>query len=167
MRSISGSLQVARHTLMSDKAWLLFVEIPTKTGKFFRLVRSSRHIHAGGLVWQACSIEIELPAEDVAGSLGRLMIAVPNVSRLPMAYIDQDDADGEGEILGATITCRLAHESSLATFDPGLVWEHVALAADATPLVMQLDCGHPAAVGKGPRMRYDRIRFPQMLAQTA
>lgn len=152
---------------MQDKAWLLFVKIPLKNGSFFRLVRSKRHIHADGVDWQSCPIEIQFPSEEVEGSLGRLVIGVPNVSRMPIAYVEIDDDNGEGEILAATIECWLAHESSLATLPAGISWKHVALAVDADAKWARIDCGHPAGIGRGPRARFDRAKFPQMLPQVA
>lgn len=165
MRPISGALQVARHLLMTDKAWLLFVTVPLRSGAVFRLVNASRHTHAGGFNFQACGMKIELPSEDVDGSLGKLAVTVPNISRIPMGYVDHDDADGEGQILGATITCQLAYDGDLTSFNPALSWKAVVLSVDADAVWFKVDCGHPASIGRGPRMRYTRKVFPQMLAQ--
>lgn len=152
---------------MTDKAMLFFVEVPLRLGSFFRLVNSTRHISAGGHVWQACGMTIEVPSEDVAGSLGRLAIGVSNISRIPMAFIENDDAAGEGEILGAEITCWLGRETDAdtAVLDAALSWKHIALNADASSDMVSIDCGHPPAFEIGPRERFNRMEFPQMLAQ--
>jgi hypothetical protein len=167
MRTISGQLHVARQLLMQNKAWLLFVEIPLRTGAYFRLVRSIRHVQADGKIWQACAIAFEAPSEDAAGSLGRLVLGVPNVSRMPMAYVEIDDESGEPEILGAAITCWLGHETRLGVgeLEDGLSWRHTVLAVDADAQTLRVECGHPAAFEQGPRARFDRLKFPQMLAQ--
>lgn len=158
MRAMSSPLQIARRVLFQDKAWLFFVEIPAPGGAFFRLVRSSRHTEADGKVWQAASIEIGLPAEDAEGSLGELSLAVPNVSRLPITYVEVD-----GYPLGRTLTVWLQHESSLSAFEPSLSWSHVVLRARADERALVLDCGHPAEVQRVPSRRFDRVRFPQLL----
>jgi hypothetical protein len=164
-RQITSPLHIARHLLMSDSAWLLFVEIPTSGEGFFRLVRNGRHLAANGVTWQACSLEIELPAEDAEGSLGQLVVSLPNVSRIPMAYVELDDpATGRGEILGYPITCWLQHQSALAVFDPALSWRHTAVAAEASETVMKLECHHPAGAQRAPGRVFTRAEFPQLLA---
>lgn len=158
MRTMSSALQIARRVLQQDKAWLFFVELEAAPGSFFRLVKSRRATEADGKVWQPASIEIELPGEDADGSLGELAITLPNVSRVPMAYVEVDHL-----ILGADVTVYLQHEQSLAAFEPSLSWEHVVLSARATERSMRLQCGHPAEIHRVPRVRFERGTFPQLL----
>ncbi len=157
MRTLSSILQIARRVLHQDKAWLFFVECPAPIG-FFRLVKASRHVVADGKTWQAASIEIGLPAEDAEGSLGTLTIGVPNVSRLPITYLEVD-----GFPLGETVTVYLQHESNLEIFEPALSWSHTVLRAKANETLLELDCGHPAEIQRVPSRRFDRQRFPQLL----
>lgn len=157
MRTMSATLQLARRILEQEKAWLFFLEIPAPAG-FFRLVKSVRHVVADGKTWQAASIEIEPPPEDAEGSLGELVVRVPNVSRVPIAYVEVD-----GAILGQTLTVWLQHESSLSAFEPSLSWSHVVIAARATEQTLQLSCGHPAEIARVPSRRFERAAFPQLL----
>ncbi len=158
MRQLSTPLHIARHVLLSDAAWLLFVEAPLKSGGFIRLVRNSRHLAAGGRKWQACSIEIELPESSAEGALGELRITLPNVSRLPMLYLE-----AANELLGQTFTCWLAHERSLEAFSSALAFAHTALRATMNERVATIVCGHPAQNKRTPAAVYDRRVYPQLL----
>lgn len=156
-RPLTSPLHVARHVLMSDKAWLLFVEVPRVGGGFWRLVRNNRNLVANGAKWHAADMAIELPAEDAEGTLGRASVTISNVSRLPMAAVEGSD------LLGQTATFWLQHEASLATFDPSLGWKQLILAADATEQLMRLECGHPAQLARVPSRVYTRTDFPGLL----
>lgn len=159
MRTLTSPLQVARHVLMHDKAWLLFVEVPSKTGgNFYRLVRNTRHVAADGKTWQAAAMSIELPEENAEGDLGEVAFTLPNVSRIPMALVEVD-----GEFLGQTLTCWLQHEANLATFVAGLSWTALVLSCEASEKVIRFRCGHPSAGLRMPTQRFDRARFPQLL----
>jgi hypothetical protein len=162
-RQITGALEVARQVLQSDRAWLFFVEIPVKSppgpaSSFFRMVGNGRHMRANGVLWQAATLSIELPAEDLDGSLGSLRVSVPNVSRLPMAYLEADDY-----LLGQPLTVYLQNESSMDVFVPALSWTHRILRGKATERRMTIECGHPAEVEQVPMGVYDRFKFPGLL----
>lgn len=156
-RPLSSPLHVARHLLMSDKAWLLFVEAPRVAGGFWRLVRNNRNLSANGAKWHAAEMSIELPAEDAEGSLGRASVTISNVSRLPMAAIEGS------ELLGQMVTFYLQHEANLATFDPSLGWSQLILSADVTERAARLECGHPAQVARVPSRVFTRKDFPGLL----
>lgn len=156
-RDFSNPLQVARFALMSDKAWLLYVLIPRRSGGEYRLVRSMRHQRASNKLWLASSIEIQVPDEDSEGTLGQLTLAVPNVSRIPMQLLE------EKEILGQTITCWLCIEGQ--DLSAILSWQHTALKALAREPAVQVTCGHAAENQQVPSLRYNRVNFPQLLPQ--
>lgn len=160
-RPLTSPLHIARHWLMRDRAWLLFVEIPASNGGFFRLVRNGVTVNGDEKVWQPASIEIELPGEEAEGALGQLKLSIPNVSRLPVAYLEL----GEGELIGFTATCWLQHEENLDVFDPALSWEQLILAAEGDEGRLTVECGHPASVEQGPGHVFTRREFPQLQAQ--
>lgn len=159
-RTLPSALHVARSALAQSQGWLLFVEIPRKAGGDYRLVQDNRHRSGDGKVWQAASIEVELPEETSEGTLGELVLTIPNISRLPMAAVELDD-----ELLGQTVTAWLQHESSLDEFTDGLSWVHTVLRCRADESVVRLECGHPAAVLRIPGVRFTRENFPQLLPQ--
>jgi hypothetical protein len=163
-RELSTPLHVARHVLESDKAWLLFVEIPAPglgdSGGFFRLVKNTRHIVANGATWQATSMEIRIPEENADGDLGSLTIAIPNVSRLPLAYVESQSGQ---QLLGQIVTVYLQHESQLETFAPGLSWRQRGIRFRANERTAELECGHPAQSQRIPFPVFDRRGFPQLL----
>lgn len=158
MRELTTPLHVARHILMTDKAFLLFVEIPRVAGGFYRLVRNTVHVAANGVNWQACAMDIVLPEEDAEGTLGSSRLVLPNVSRIPMAAVERD-----GELIGQIASVWLQHTDTLPAFVPSLRWTSKVLAAVATEKVMQLECGHPAGIYDVPSRRFNRRDFPQML----
>lgn len=157
MRSISSALHTARHILSQDKGWLLFVEVASVAGGAFRLVQNTRNLAANGLVWQATELAIAIPDEESDVSLGDLSIAVPNVSRLAVAYLEN------GDIIGQKATAWLAHEGSLASFSQALSWTHTVKAARVTETVATFICGHPASLLRVPGPVYDRGRFRQLV----
>lgn len=157
MRVLSSPLHVARHVLEGLEGWLLFVEVELEAGSF-RLVRDTRHREADGKVWQRAAIEIELPGEDAEGSLGSLTFSIPNVSRVPLAYVEAAD-----EVLGRPVTVYLQHESSLDEFEPALSWRHVIVDFRATELVATFEAGHTSTGVRVPGRRFTRADFPQLL----
>jgi len=157
-RTLTSPLQVARLALFSDQAWLLYVEITRAAGGYFRLVRSQRHqTTTDGRVWQACAIDIVLPEEDAEGSLGDLRLTLPNVSRVPGAYIEN------GDILNQRVTCYLGLEGQ--ALSPALSWTHRVGAARVRARTVTLTCDHPANQQTVPRGRFDRQSFPELLPQ--
>jgi hypothetical protein len=163
-RALSTPLQQARLLLASSAAWLLFAEIPTYTGGYFRVVRNTRNLFAGGVLWQAAELEIELPDEDAEGTLGSMRVSVPNVSRIPMAYLELGSVGGPGyEFLGQTVDVWLTTEDNLATLPEALRWSHLIVAGEATEETFTLECGHAAAGLVVPGRRMTRRQFPQLL----
>lgn len=158
MRVLTSPLHIARHIMSTTEGWLLFVEVALGGGSFFRLVRDNKHHEANGKKWQRASIEIELPVEDAEGALGELVIAIPNVSQLALAYVEVDD-----EILGRTLTAWLVHESSMEAFDANLSWQHRILDMECDEVVARFHCGHSAELVRVPGPLFNRIDFPQLL----
>ncbi len=146
----------------TDKAWLLFVEVASKSvpGSYFRLVNNTRNMIANGKTWQATSMKIELPEENDEGSLGQLKIAVPNVERLAMAYVEEVD-----DLIDQPATVILAHEGTLGATDfaGSPRWQHVITDVTADEQVAVFTCGHPAGVRIAPGPVFDRRNFPQLL----
>ena len=157
MREISAPLRIAAGVLRQDEGWLTFVEIPISAGTV-RLVQSERNTLANGFAWQACSLGVEFPTEEASGSLGRMVLVVPNISRIPMAYVEVDD-----ELLGASVTVYKAHESSLAVFEPALSWSHTIIDCEMTEGVARFNCAHSAELFRAPGPLFDRTDFPQLL----
>lgn len=154
-RPLTNPLHIARLALRDEHAWLFFVEIPTTSGGFFRLVRNSEHVDGNGVRWQAASIDVDLPAEDDSGSLGELILTIPNVSQVPMALVETG-----GELLGQTITCWVQTTGSLDTFDDAASWQHEVRAVDADELTLRCTGGHPALDQQVPSQLVTRQRFP-------
>ncbi len=159
-RTLPSALHVARNCLTQAEGWLLFVEIARRAGGAYRLTEGGRHVLADGKAWQAAGISVELPEESSEGAMGQMIVRVPNVSRLALAAVEVED-----EILGQAVTAWLQHESSLATFAPGLRWTHTALRVRADEGVLEIACGHPAASARVPGVRFTRANFPQLLPQ--
>lgn len=162
-RALTGPLQVARHVIAQAKAWIVFIEIPVKSppgpaSTFFRLVAGPKHLRAGGRLWQAASVKADLPAEELDGSLGSIRIELPNISRVPMAYIEAQDY-----LLGQPLTVYIQHEGSLATLHPALSFTQIILRATANERVMTLECGHAADIEQVPMGVYDRFAYPGLL----
>lgn len=154
-RPLTNPLQIARLALRDDEAWLFFVEIPTTGGGFYRLVRNTEHVDGNGVRWQAASMDVELPAEDDSGALGEMILAIPNVSRVPMALVET-----AGELLGQTVTCWVQTTGSLDTFDDAASWQHVITSVDADEMTLRCTGGHPAADQRVPSQLITRTRFP-------
>ena len=154
-RPLTNPLQIARLALRDDSAWLMFVEVPTLSGGYFRLVRNSEHVDANGVRWQAASIEVELPEEDDAGTLGELALSIPNVSQIPLALVQND-----GELLGQTVTCWVQTTSALDTFDDAASWQHVVRSVEADERTLRCTCGHPAQDLRVPSRLITRAEFP-------
>jgi hypothetical protein len=163
-REITGPLRIARDLVMGGDAWIMLVEIPRRAGGLFRLAGAANHVRAGGVAWQACSLAIELPAEELGGSLGSISIEMPNVSRIPLAYVELDDASGRGELVGAVVTCWLWSPAMGpdAALPKGLSWSHRVLSAVADRQTVKLECGHPAATERVPKGVMSRDLFPAL-----
>ena len=159
-RALTSAVMVARSILSDAQGWFMFVEISRTDGNFFRLCDNNRHMEANGKIWQAASIKLSMPEENIDGTLGQLTLTIPNVSRLPMAAVEVD-----GELLGQTVRVWFAHESSLATFDPALLWVHEGAKVKANAAELTLTCGHPSAGKRIPAVRFNRTNFPQLLPQ--
>jgi hypothetical protein len=155
-RTVTSPLQIARNILAQGKGFFLFVEVPSVSGGFFRLVRNNRPLSADGKVWQAAEMGITIPEETADGSLGQLAITIPNVSRVPLALIES------GDILGQDLTLWLQHENTFSAFVPGLSWQHRAVKASGNERIA-ITCGHPAGLLRVPFPVYDRTEFPQLL----
>ncbi|MEO1277594.1 MAG: hypothetical protein AAFV77_01375 [Planctomycetota bacterium] len=154
-RPLTNHLHLARLALRDEHAWLMFVEIPTSSGGFFRLVRDSQHRDANGVRWQAASIDVELPEEDDSGTLGELMLSIPNVSQIPLALVQN-----QGELLGKTVTCWVQTTSALDTFDDAASWQHVVRSVEADERTLRCTCGHPAQDLRVPSRLITRSQFP-------
>lgn len=164
-RGLTTPLHLARYVLNQDAAWLMFVEIPTADGlSAFRLCTNNTHTVFGAYVWTAASMSIELPEENADGSLGRASIQISNVSRIPMALIEQA-ANGSqfGELLGQQMTIYLANESSLQDARNSVRWRQLITNATATEQTLRLDAMPPAESMRVPRPIYDRTTFRQLL----
>lgn len=162
MRTLSTFLEIARHLVSQDKAFLWFCEIPRKAengGGYFRLVRASKHVEANEVTWQACGFQVQTSEENADGDLGSMSITVPNVSLLPMRYLEVD-----GEFLGQMVTVWIAHESQLSEFNDDLSWRGRCLSATANEEGLQLQCGHPLTGQMVPGVVFDRRTFPQMVS---
>lgn len=155
-RTLTSTLHAARTVLAQAKGWLWFLEIERFAGGYFRLVSASRHVQADGKVWQAAGFTTEVAEERSDSSAAEMSIAIPNVSRLPLAAVELDD-----ELLGAEVTLWLQHESALASFAPGLSWRHRVASATADESVMVLACGRPGPK-RVPGVRFTRAKFPQL-----
>lgn len=159
-RALTSAVMVARSILSDAQGWFMFVEIERSDGSFYRLVDNNRHLEADGKVWQAASIKLGMPEENIDGTLGQLTLTIPNVSRLPMAAVELDD-----ELLGQVVRVWFAHESFLDTFDPALLWVHEGAKVKANAAELTLTCGHPSAGKRIPAVRFTRANFPQLLPQ--
>ncbi len=145
------------NALANDKAFLIFVQITRPGGGFFRLVRDSRHQTADGHQWQAATVALETPDQSIDGDAGDLVVTVPNVARLPMAYLEA------GELVGQTLTCWIAHEAALASFTQASVsWTSKVLSAAATEKTVRLVCGVPTTGLSVPKGVIDRQTFPSL-----
>ena len=158
MRTLTSPLQAARMALWNDRAWLWFVQIEVSGGRHFRLVRNTRHVEANGVVWQAASFELDVPADDGSGAMGRMGVRIADASRSAIAYAEVD-----GEFFGQPCTVFLAHESALSAFEPDLSWSHTILSVTVTEKVFALECAHPSETQRVPGPVMDRRRFPQLL----
>lgn len=142
----------------------MFVEIPTRAGGFYRLVKNNTHVPFNGLVWTATSMSIELPEENQDGRVAGVQIAIPNVSRIPLALVDQPAGDSQfGELLGQLMTCYLANESHLASATNAVTWRSRITDITATAEVLSVSAGAPDGVARVPSRVYDREQFPQLL----
>ncbi len=158
MRTIPSILNVARHVLHTDQAWVLLVEIPRRAGGYYRLARSSQHVVTTRGTFQAATIEIEVPREDGKSTLADGSITLPNVSRIPLAAIEVED-----ELRGVTARVWLVNQAYLPNLPEGISWSLLIKSATANERTVKLTCGHPSEIGTVPRRRYSRTDFPQLL----
>lgn len=157
-RPLTAITQIARNVLTQATGWYEFVRIPLSSGSEIRVVRNSEAIDANGCRWQAASLELGLPSESESGELEDLTITVPNVSRIPASYVLVD-----GEIIGREASVYWQHESMFGSFDTALEWPTIVLGVSMTEAVATFRCGHPAKIQRGPRGRFNRTDFPQLL----
>jgi len=164
-RTLTSALQVARHLIESKDPWLLFVEVESKSrpGSFFRLVNNTRNIEADGKRWMATTMKIELPEESGEGTLGQLRIAIPNISRIPMAFVE--GGEGEDDLIDQPVTVTLAYAANLdsVNFAGSPSWRHVITEAVCDEQTAVFVCGHPAGIRMAPGPTYDRVSYPQLL----
>jgi hypothetical protein len=145
--------------------WFMFVEIPTADGtSAFRLTSNNTHTVYGAFVWTAASMRIDLPDESIDGSLGSGSIEISNVSRIPLALVEQP-ANGSqfGELLGQRVTIYLAPESALQTINPATSWSLLITDVVADAKVLKIEAGPPPESMKIPSRIYTRETFPQLL----
>lgn len=162
MRPLSAQIEAARRLMHTDQAWIWLVEIESvESGKHFRLAGVGTHVTAASKVWQACSLRIEPPSESDDGAIGEASVTVPNVSRLPLAFVE------EGDLLGQPIRIYLAHESHLSTLTGVVSWETRILRARIDAKAAIFECGSPAEVEQIPSRVMDRRAFPQLLSTGA
>lgn len=160
-RTLSSALHIARGLLSAAHGWLMFVEITRPVeGRYFRLVDHPRSLVANGLVWQASAISVAIPEETIEGSLGQLTLTVSNVSGIPLSYVESGN-----ELLGQRVRVWLTHTGNLASFSPGLMWEHTGSLVNANAKALTLTCRHPATGKRVPSVRFTRANFPQLLPQ--
>ena len=167
MRTLDTPLHVARQTLLSDKAWMLFVEIPLRTPGTIRVVRWPRAVFGASKWWQACQVEIDQTVEEsTEGALPQVQVVLPNISRIASAYLEAE------EIQGRRLTFWLQHESTVfadsgdAPFIDTLRFRYRVLSATATERVVQLTCGHPAAATRVPARVFDQSIAPIFASRT-
>lgn len=157
MRVLTAQLNHARRLMHSDQAWLWLVEVESASpGKFFRLAGVGRHVVAEGQVWQACSLKVDAPQESSDGSIGEGSITIPNVSRLPLAFVE------DGDLIGQPLRLILAHESDLTVL--AISWSVLILRARIDARAAIFDIGSPAEVERVPSRIMDRRAFPQLLS---
>lgn len=171
-RALRAQFELARRLLMSADPWLAFVAIGRRDGGAYRLVSSAEHrlarVGDAGVIqfWQASSITVEIPALDGDGSLPRLSIALPNVSRLPGALIEIDDDSGRGDILGQTVSVWLAPVPRGAAgpviLDPAASFAALAVASLIRPRTVSVECDHPSTAERLPRGVFDRVTVPAL-----
>ncbi|MGE3449639.1 MAG: hypothetical protein AB7H92_18885 [Microbacteriaceae bacterium] len=156
-RTLSNELLLARALLAQAGSWLLFAEVELLAGQTARLVRNPVNITANGLVWQASNFALSAHEESGDGQLADLEVSVSNVSRLPIEWVEVQDA-----ILGRYITFWIAHTDKLDTFDESLRFVYLVKECVATDITATFRCGHPAEVSRVPAKVFTRQLFPQI-----
>lgn len=153
-------LHIARHVLENDKAWLLFLEIPSRSqpGKGFRLVAAKKVVTANGQRWQPATMKITLPAASMDGDVGTLSAEIPNVLRVAASWVEAQD-----DVVGQTATVWLQHESVFTTgFIRQLSWAQRIISCDITETSAKLIAGKRPGARRIPMGVYDRRSFPQL-----
>lgn len=158
MRTLSAQIEQARRLIHSDQAWIWLVEIESvDSGKYFRLAGAGTHITADGKLWQACSLDVQPPSESGDGSSGEGSITIPNVSRLPIAFVE------DGDLLGQPLTLTLAHESVFGDLVGCPSWRLKVLRSRIDAAAAIFEVGSPGEVERIPSRVMDRRAFPQLL----
>lgn len=162
MVPFTTTLHYFRRVLQSGQPWNLFVQVdlgpgPDAEPRYIRLVNDTRNRLLGGVWWQKATLAIELPTQDTTGATGQASIAVSNVSRLPLTYVEVDD-----EILHRPVTIALVHASE-TTLNLARAFRHVITAAEFTAKVAKFEAGHNAELKRVPRGRFTREEFGSLL----
>lgn len=145
--------------LWNDGAFMVFVDIPRKRDiNYFRLVRGTRHVEAGGKKWQGMAIAIEWPEDDSNSILNDMTVTIPNISRVPMG-----ECEAYNELLGQPITVAIQHESQLTDFADALIIRHTIARVRCNEESFTMECAHPAKGRRMPWRRFTRREFPNLL----
>ena len=169
--SLPTMLQIARSTLVASSAggaWLLFVEIPTKTLGTIRVVDDVRARYAAGKWWQACAIAIpDFREQSAEGALGQVTVTIPNVRRIAAAFLEAGEL--QGQRLGAWFQLEewVDQSGGEEGFVEALGESHVIIAATVTEKEVTLTCGHPAGQARVPRRVFDKSVAPIFASRTA
>lgn len=158
MRTLSAQIEAARRLIHGDGAWLWLVEVESvESGKRFRLAGAGQHVTANSKLWQACSLKVDPPTESGDGAIGDASITIPNVSRIPLAFVE------DGDLLGQPITLMLAHESAFTDLVGCPSWRLLILRCRIDASAAVFGCGSAAEVERVPSRVMDRRAFPQLL----
>ena len=169
MRNLTSPLQIARHLLYTNAAWLWFFELPLRDGTVARVVKNTGNLFANGKVWQAAALSVEIPPETSDGALGQITVKVPNVARILVGWADDGGfppvagEEGPGLILGQVARVWLQLSSSLETFDPAMSFEAQVLNVSCTADVGELTLGDASQTVRVPAGVWDRTIAPQLL----
>jgi hypothetical protein len=159
-RPLPTVFHIASQVMESDKAWMLFLEIPSKfdAGKVFRLVHGLKVVTANGHRWQPTSMKITLPGMSMEGDLGGVSVEIPNVLRVAASWVEAQD-----EVVGAIATVWLQHQDVFASgFIRACSWRQRVLQAEITEDTLVLQAGRRARTRWVPAGVYDRTSFPQL-----
>ncbi|MCC6428333.1 MAG: hypothetical protein IT435_16115 [Phycisphaerales bacterium] len=155
-RIVPSSLAEVINRLIASGAWIALIQIERNPTGYYRLARSSRHVVAGGFTWGAAAATFEAPEESIDGGHGELVVGVPNVSRIPLGLVEN-----ENQLRGRELTLWL-HHTSLTELVPDLSIRQVITKVNATEGMLKATCGHAADGLFVPWPVYDRVEFPQL-----
>lgn len=158
MGTYAGQFLALRTRLTQAAGWLDFCEIETtEAGKFFRMVRSPRHVAADGKTWQACDIAFKRPDLRLDGSAANVSITIPNISLLLASFVEV-----RRELVGKLVTLTLAHSANLSMFSGG--WshsiQHRCSKVTITEKEATLECDEAYGNVTVPRMICERANTP-------